>query len=302
LAVCRTLFKLTVLRVQRRVPGRNIEARTAKAAMYQSDLIFDVGMHLGEDTDFYLKKGFRVVGFEANSTFVEHCKARFSDAVASERLVIVHGAVAPGTVSTVPFYVNLVNTRWGTINRDWVTRNERRGAPSKMVEVRRIDLVEYFHQFGMPYYLKIDIEGSDLAAASSLKAIKDRPQFISIETEINRFSRVLEEIELLRSLGYRRFKPVQQKTIEGARLVSLARDGRSFEHVFEPGASGSFGEDLPGEWLDYPTTRRAYRAIFARYWAVGHLSPFFRQPRHKVQRHLQRIIGVAGWHDLHASL
>jgi hypothetical protein len=29
------------------------------------DLIFDVGFHRGEDTDFYLKKGFRVVAVEA---------------------------------------------------------------------------------------------------------------------------------------------------------------------------------------------------------------------------------------------
>ena len=32
----------------------------------QDDLIFDVGLHRGEDTEFYLKKGFRVVAFEAN--------------------------------------------------------------------------------------------------------------------------------------------------------------------------------------------------------------------------------------------
>jgi len=270
--------------------------------MYRSDLIFDVGMHLGEDTDFYLKKGFRVVGFEAHSMLVQHCKARFSDAVESGRLVIVHGAVAPGTAPTVPFYVNLTETQWGTINHDWVIRNQRRGAPSKMVEARRIDLVEYFRQYGMPYYLKIDIEGSDLAAASSLKALEDRPQFISIETEINRFSRVLEEIELLHSLGYRKFKPVQQETIEGTRLVLRSRDGTSFEHVFERGASGPFGDDLPGEWLDYKDSRRAYRAIFARYWAVGHLSPFYRRHWHSAQRRLERVIGIAGWYDLHASL
>ena len=29
-------------------------------------IIFDIGMHCGEDTDFYLKKGFTVVGVEAN--------------------------------------------------------------------------------------------------------------------------------------------------------------------------------------------------------------------------------------------
>jgi len=38
----------------------------------ESDLIYDVGVHQGEDTDFYLKKGFRVVGIEANAAL---CKS-----------------------------------------------------------------------------------------------------------------------------------------------------------------------------------------------------------------------------------
>ena len=41
-------------------------------------LIYDVGMHKGEDSDFYLKKGFRVVGFEADPDLAELCRQRFS--------------------------------------------------------------------------------------------------------------------------------------------------------------------------------------------------------------------------------
>ena len=32
----------------------------------RADLIYDVGFHQGEDTAFYLKKGFLVVAFEAH--------------------------------------------------------------------------------------------------------------------------------------------------------------------------------------------------------------------------------------------
>jgi FkbM family methyltransferase len=270
--------------------------------MYQADLIFDVGMHFGEDTDFYLRKGFRVVAFEANPDFVQHCRARFSDAIAADRLTIVCGAVAPGTTRTVPFYVNTVDTTWGTLNRDWVARNERRGAPSRQIEVVRVDIIEQFSRYGIPYYLKIDIEGSDRAAAQSLQTLEDRPHFISIETDIFRLSRVYEEIELLRSLGYRKFKPVQQMGIKDTRVCVQKRDGTPFEYVFERGASGAFGDDLPGEWLDHNECRRAYRAIFARYWLTGHLSPFYRLRWHKVREKLQGYIGKAGWHDLHASL
>src|SRR5579872_1802498 len=270
--------------------------------MYQPDLIFDVGLHLGEDTDFYLKKGFRVVAFEARADFVEQCRTRFSEAIASGRLTIVSGAIAPGTDSSVSFYVNTVDTTWGTINPEWVARNERRGAPSRKIEVDRIDLGEQFRRYGMPYYLKIDIEGTDRTAAESLKALPDRPQFISIETDINRLSQVAEEIGVLRSLGYRKFKPVQQMNIRGARVTLKTREGATFEHVFESGASGPFGEDLPGEWLDERQCLSAYRSIFLRYRIAGHLSPLYRSRWDNARLRLQELVGRAGWHDLHASL
>ena len=41
------------------------------------DLIYDVGMHQGEDTDYYLKKGFRVIAFEAEPNLVASCQKRF---------------------------------------------------------------------------------------------------------------------------------------------------------------------------------------------------------------------------------
>jgi FkbM family methyltransferase len=270
--------------------------------MHQPDLIFDVGMHLGEDTDFYLKKGFQVVAFEAHPDFVQHCESRFSDEIAGNRLIIVPGAVVPCAAATVPFYVNTVDSTWGTLNLDWVSRNARRGAPSRRIEVARVNILEHFHRHGVPYYLKIDIEGSDREAARSLQALEDRPRFISIETDIFRLSRVDEEIDLLYSLGYRKFKPVQQMDIRGACVSVQTRDGTPFEYVFENGASGVFGDDLSGEWLNYRECRRAYRAIFARYWIVGHLSPLYRYRWHDARTRLMRMIGMAGWHDLHASL
>jgi len=168
--------------------------------------------------------------------------------------------------------------------------------------VKRINLVDFFHEHGTPYYLKIDIEGSDLSAVTSLKQLTERPDFVSIETEVNSFPRLRREVEVLRSLGYEKFKAVQQSTIAGSRLETHARDGTRFEHVFERVASGPFGDDLPGKWLDHKAILRAYRLIFAKYWAVGHLSPVYRWHLRSLQRPLERLFGTAGWHDLHARL
>jgi 16S rRNA A1518/A1519 N6-dimethyltransferase RsmA/KsgA/DIM1 with predicted DNA glycosylase/AP lyase activity len=71
----------------------------------QRDLVFDIGLHKGEDTDYYLKKGFRVVAVEANSELVRECRSRFAQEIANERLYIIEGAVAEGR-GKVLFYKN----------------------------------------------------------------------------------------------------------------------------------------------------------------------------------------------------
>ena len=40
-----------------------------------ANLIFDLGMHRGEDTELYLKKGFRVVAVDADAELCEQARA-----------------------------------------------------------------------------------------------------------------------------------------------------------------------------------------------------------------------------------
>ena len=43
------------------------------------DLIYDVGLHKGEDAEFYLRKGFRVVAFEADPDLIAFCRERLKE-------------------------------------------------------------------------------------------------------------------------------------------------------------------------------------------------------------------------------
>src|SRR5262245_38423463 len=91
--------------------------------MADENLIFDIGMHKGEDTDFYLNKGFRVVGVEANPALSDYCTQRFQEACHTGQLIIVSKAVAEYE-GTIDFYVNQRFSVWGTANRDWMLRNQ----------------------------------------------------------------------------------------------------------------------------------------------------------------------------------
>jgi hypothetical protein len=73
--------------------------------MSVENLIFDIGMHKGEDADFYLKKGFRVIGVEANPVLSNHCAKRFQNECQSGQLTVVSKAIAEHSGS-IDFYVN----------------------------------------------------------------------------------------------------------------------------------------------------------------------------------------------------
>jgi 16S rRNA A1518/A1519 N6-dimethyltransferase RsmA/KsgA/DIM1 with predicted DNA glycosylase/AP lyase activity len=57
------------------------------------DLIYDIGMHKGEDSEFYLRKGFRVVAVEADPDLVRHCRNRLRRFIDQGQLIIVEGAI-----------------------------------------------------------------------------------------------------------------------------------------------------------------------------------------------------------------
>lgn len=48
------------------------------------DLIFDIGMHRGEDSEFYLRKGFRVVAVEAIDSFCRTVAERLVESVPAD--------------------------------------------------------------------------------------------------------------------------------------------------------------------------------------------------------------------------
>ena len=115
-----------------------------KFASKRQNLIYDVGMHEGEDTEYYLKKGFMVIGFEADPQLVEHCRDKFTKAIKQSEVVIVPGAIIDrGAVddgqNKVRFYRNLDNSDWGTTHKAWASRNEQLGSRNEVIEVDAVD-------------------------------------------------------------------------------------------------------------------------------------------------------------------
>ena len=220
----------------------------------ERDLIYDVGLSTGQDTEFYLKKGFRVVGIEANQALVDECRARFSDAADAGRLTLLTLGIGskPGQFT---FYINKTHSEWSSLIESIGTRGGE--FSTDVVEVVTLDTILQTH--GVPYYLKIDIEGMDNAAVQAAGRLADRPQYISVETGPGP-----AWIDTLHGISYRWFKLIDQTTIGHATCPEPAREGQSIAHQFGVGSTGPFGEDTPGEWKSYQEARQEWIEYLAK--------------------------------------
>jgi FkbM family methyltransferase len=266
----------------------------------QQDLIYDVGMHRAEDTEFYLQKGFRVVAIEAMPDLCRLAEARFPRQVRRHDLTIINGAVSEGA-GPVTFYVN-PNSEWGTIHRQWADRNGRLGSPaSGTIEVPVVCLPEVFSTHGVPYYLKVDIEGADMLCLKALAAATERPRYLSIESNKTSWRDLVAEFDTLRDLGYTRFKIVAQHRVPDQACPNPSREGGFSERRFGPGSSGLFGEEAPGRWLSRRAALAIYRLIFLRYFLGGDDGLLRRHRALFLPRlAIRALLGPPGWYDTHA--
>jgi FkbM family methyltransferase len=238
----------------------------------RTGLIYDVGLCDGGDTAFYLAKGFRVVAIEANPALVRSARERFARHITAGWLTIVETAIGP-TTGRVAFDVHTSNPHWSSIVPD---RRERMIDAIQTIEVDCTTLDSVMREFGIPYYLKIDIEESDLDAIKSLKSISALPPYLSAEAHSREIAQTLFE------LGYRRFQLVDQREKNELRLWPWTwREGRYVWARFNDSHSGTFGREAPGRWLTIDE-------VLANFDAMRGAVPLFR--------------GDPTWHDFHAAL
>jgi FkbM family methyltransferase len=268
-----------------------------KEAALQSDLIFDIGLHKGQDTEFYLRKGFRVVAVEADQ---DHCNAvaeRFADAVADKRLVIVNKALAQ-EAGTVTFYKSALSV-WSTLDPEFDKRNRRYGMETTLCEVEATTMADLLQEFGVPYYVKLDIEGLDAVALQGLSFSNEMPAYVSMESEKDSFRALRREFEILEGLGYAQCKIVPQKRVWRQKPPKPALEGIYVPHRFEQGSSGMFGEEAPGRWMTSEEAIEKYKRVFLRYALVGD-DPFVPKWAEFLFRYGMGIRN--GWYDTHARL
>ncbi len=222
------------------IPGVVLIIYLDMSYLMNKDLIFDIGMHTGVDTEFYLKKGFRVVAIEANPTLVSAAEIKFESAKDQGRLYIESVGIFNSEIN-LNFYVNEDCDEWSSFTEHLGTRQNTK---FRMIDVPCKPLNYFIEKHGMPYYIKIDVEGVDAMVVRDLSRLQGRPKFISVEDG------GIDTLIALYESGVRQFKFINQLAIRDFILPNPALEGEMYvEHRFGIASSGPFGSELPGEWL-----------------------------------------------------
>lgn len=267
-------------------------------ARLDQSLVFDVGLHNGDDTAYYLSLGYRVIGVEASPVLAERAKERFAEDIRQGRVIVVNAGVLrqPGVFT---FYRNLVDDGWSSFEAE-------RGARGEWEEilVRCVTTRSLFQEYGTPFFLKVDIEGADLQALDTLTP-QHCPAYVSVELNVS--DPILEG---LIDLGYTAFKLVDGATFWpttpifphhlGWRLLRQAGciappirsaiaslpewlrrksewdpPGSPENYPFTRYSSGPFGEAAAGKWLSAAQALRRFRALADDYRRAGQEEVFW---------------------------
>lgn len=271
-------------------------------------LIYDVGMHQGEDSRFYLSRGYRVVGVEANPVLAGQIRETFASEIRSGQVQLVEKAIAP-VRGTVKFGINRGMSIWGSISPQFLKRNVLNGVEIDYVDVEAVPFEEILREYGIPYYMKVDIEGMDMQCVLALHQFKDRPKFVSLESTVtggvSEFQHGFNELAHLWVLGYRHFKYVDQGALVRGDLngKTLDLEGPPVSYM-DWGGSGPFGEETPSRWLTIEEALARVKRYVMYQNTLGFGGRYSHLlPARVVQRLLRYARGMThSWYDLHARL
>lgn len=269
-------------------------------------LIYDVGLNNGDDTAYYLNKGFDVLAIEADPILVSSAHQRFKSAISVGQLSILNIGIGPKR-EVAKFWICEEFREWNSFDKEIASRN---GFAHHSIDVECLPFREVLDEYGVPFFLKIDIEGHDHFCLEDLDP-DDIPKYISVELS------GINDLIILRDLGYNAFKIITQNDHSQLQLHSphkfpslraMLRNNLKIRRMLQPswncikrfsdgfkpvsetkeqwffsfGSSGKFGEESDGSWKTFEEA-----AFLCLAYQFGHTH--YGSPSLKI------------WHDLHAT-
>jgi FkbM family methyltransferase len=209
--------------------------RSLLNGFHRGCLVFDVGANHGTKTEIFLKLGARVVAVEPDRTNQEILKEKFLKYRLWRVPVVIVGKALSDKDAVETMWIDEPGSAKNTLSRKWVetlrhddTRFGYQHDFGQRTTVETITLDQLIGAHGVPFFIKIDVEGHE---PNVLRGLHCAVPYISFEVNLPEF--VLEGQECVEILG------------------RLAVDGK-FNY-----ATGDYQQGLALQnWLDAPEFSR----------------------------------------------
>jgi FkbM family methyltransferase len=190
---------------------RHIDARNQEVGFYRSllegfkegDVIYDIGANHGGKTDMFLRLGARVVAVEPDDSNQRILQKKFIWMRLKPKPVDIVGKAVSKETGTATMWVHEPGSAKNTISEKWVdvlagdgSRFGQTLSFQQSKSVPTVTLDELFKRYGMPFFIKIDVEGHEV---SVLEGLSKPVPFLSFEVNLPEF--VDEGCECVRILA-----------------------------------------------------------------------------------------------------
>lgn len=200
------------------------------------NLVFDIGANMGQTVNIFMDEAEKVIAFEPNPKLTNHLKNRFE-----KDNVIVDSRAVSYKIGTQNF--NISNYHFlSTFSNDWISNSRFNNSYSwdDVLEVQTTTLNNIIDEYGIPDYIKIDVEGYEYEVLTSFTKLLDET-ILSFEWVEEQKYRIIEIVNHLFNIGYNKFYYT-----EGDEILFDKDIKWNFYDIFE--FFSSLNEDRKEKW------------------------------------------------------
>lgn len=164
------------------------------AEMRQGDFIFDVGANEGFKTDLFLRLGARVVAIEPDEMNQSILRERFVKLRLVRKPLVIVGKAVSDKSAVETMWIDGPGSAVNTLSQKWATAlkgNKARHSCGhygldfvRQKTVETTTLEELISAYGVPIFIKIDVEGYEL---NVLRGLQRPVRYLSFEVNLPEF-------------------------------------------------------------------------------------------------------------------